>query len=185
MLTENNHSGGLIMNRSKRVVFVAHCLLNSNAKVVGYAEEPGVFTRELQPYINQGVGIVQLPCPEITFLGINRWGMTQDQYDTPSYRRHCQQLLTPIVDQIELYLRFGYTVEGILGIEGSPSCGVGYTFVGYQGGRIQCLLESPEAANSIAQSEQKNIKGIYIDELAKLLEARKIVAPIIGIEEER
>ncbi len=171
------------MNRSKRIAFVAHCLLNSNSKVIGYAEESGAIVRVIQPYIDAGVGIIQLPCPEMTFLGLERWGMTYNQYDTPAYRRHCHKLLIPIVDQIQMYAENGYCIEAILGIEGSPSCGVTFTFTGYTGGRMNSLFGSCEQASTCLASSKISAKGVFIDELEQLLLQRKITIPITGIEE--
>ena len=40
--------------------------------------------------MSEDVGVIQLPCPEATFLGMRRWGMTREQYDVPAFRRHSQ-----------------------------------------------------------------------------------------------
>jgi predicted secreted protein len=50
--------------RSGRVVFVSHCLLNQNSRYLGGAVCPGVVADAVQPYLSDGVGIVQMPCPE-------------------------------------------------------------------------------------------------------------------------
>ena len=83
----------------------------------------------------EGAGIVQLPCPESTCLGMNRWGMSRDQYDHPSYRSHCRRpLLLPTVDQLAGFARAGYEIIGVIGVDGSASCGVTLTPVGFTGG---------------------------------------------------
>ncbi len=58
--------------RSKRVILVAHCLLNQNAKLDACAHYPGAMKEVAQLLVASGVGIVQLPCPELAYLGLDR-----------------------------------------------------------------------------------------------------------------
>jgi predicted secreted protein len=126
-----------VPKRSRRVVVVAHCILNANAKYLGGASYPGANVAVIEPYLRDGVGIVQLPCPESSFLGMSRWGMTRNQYDTVAYRRHCAEILRPTVDTLEEFSAAGYAIEGVIGVKGSPSCGVSETCEGYEGGDVQ------------------------------------------------
>ncbi|MDR3687280.1 MAG: 2-thiouracil desulfurase family protein [Coriobacteriia bacterium] len=123
--------------RSRRVVVLAHCILNGNAKYGGGATYAGANVEVLEPYLRDGVGIVQLPCPESSFLGMSRWGMTRNQYDNVAYRRHCAAILRPTIDTLEEFAAAGYAIEGVVGIKGSPSCGVTETHEGYEGGGIE------------------------------------------------
>lgn len=50
--------------RSGRVVFVSHCLLNQNTRYLGGAFRPGVVHEVIDPYLRDGTGICQMPCPE-------------------------------------------------------------------------------------------------------------------------
>ena len=45
---------------------LAHCILNANAKVAGIAQTPGAIPVIVEGLLRDGVGIVQLPCPEQT-----------------------------------------------------------------------------------------------------------------------
>ena len=128
------------------MVLLAHCILNPNAKIAGAAQTRGAIPGVLEGLLQDGVGIVQLPCPEQTFGGCRRWGMTREQYDVPCYRKHCRSLLEDVVDQMEDYLRNGYEVLGIVGVDGSPSCGVDRTCAGYKGGEIASMPSLPEAS---------------------------------------
>jgi predicted secreted protein len=56
-----------------------------------------------------------------------RWGMVQDQYNTPMFRRHCQRLAELVVDQAQNYLQCGYKVPGFIMMDGSPVCGLNRT----------------------------------------------------------
>lgn len=165
--------------RSREVVVVAHCHLNANTKVHGLACYPGARADVIGPLIEQGAGIVQLPCPEATFLGMKRWGMTVEQYDTPAYRRHCRDILGPTLDTLVSLVEDGCTIR-VLGVEGSPSCGVSETCSGYEGGEIEDLLEggtAPCASRSPG-------RGVFMQEFEAALRSAGLGSvPITGINE--
>jgi predicted secreted protein len=162
--------------RSRRVAAVAHCHLNVNTKVRGLACYEGVRADVIAPLIEQGVGIVQLPCPEASFLGMKRWGMTVEQYDTPAYRRHCRKILRTTVDTLRTLADDGCAIEGVLGVEGSPSCGVETTCAGYAGGELEDAVEQ-QAARVVG-------RGVFVDELcAMLAEAGLADIPFTGVED--
>src|SRR6478609_1837320 len=50
--------------RSRRVVFVSHCLLNENTRYTGGATRPGAVAEIIDELIAADYGIYQLPCPE-------------------------------------------------------------------------------------------------------------------------
>lgn len=124
------------MKRSRRLLVVCHCLLNVQTKVYPLARYPGVFIEALKEHWEKGHGLFQLPCPEITYLGMNRWGMTREQYDHPNFRRHCERLLEPVMDQLVALHRAGCDIVGVVGMDGSPNCGVHWTCEGFEGGDL-------------------------------------------------
>ncbi|WDP88503.1 MAG: hypothetical protein HUN04_01595 [Desulfobacter sp.] len=126
------------MNRNKQILVVSGCILNANAKILPLATYRGANLEFLMPWLEKGAGIVQLPCPETGFLGMKRWGMTREQYDTPAYRSHCRKIIRPALLEIEAYAEAGYTLAGVAGVMGSPSCGVKKTCLGFTGGEIGC-----------------------------------------------
>ena len=77
---------------SRRVAYVAHCLVNQNAKVSEFAKCAGVVAPLVERLRANGYEIQQLPCPEMSYLGVVRWWQSREQYDTPGYRRHCRAL---------------------------------------------------------------------------------------------
>jgi predicted secreted protein len=113
------------VQRSKRIIVVSHCLLNQNTVIPDEARSTGIMKDAVDWIHQQGWGAVQLPCPEFTFLGPDRPGMTYEQYDTPAYRAHCRKILLPIVEQLKVYTQHGYEIVGGLGIQSSPSCDPG------------------------------------------------------------
>ncbi|WP_059172593.1 CD3072 family TudS-related putative desulfidase [Bacillus sp. FJAT-27445] len=110
------------MPRSKRIILTSHCILNQNTVIDGEARALGAIPSAVHWIVERGYGILQLPCPEFTFLGLDRPPMTYEEYDTKEYRAHCRHILEPIISQVKEYLGNGYIIEGILGIQSSPSC---------------------------------------------------------------
>jgi predicted secreted protein len=110
--------------RSGRIMFVSHCCLNQNAKVRGIAKYPGTIRPLFEMLLDANVGIYQLPCPEMTYLGAMRWGQVKDQYDSPMFRRHCSNLAATVIEQAEEYLRSGHQILGFIMMDGSPVCGL-------------------------------------------------------------
>lgn len=109
--------------KSKRIILVSHCVLNQNAVIEGWARAKGAFPVAGR-LLEAGVGIIQLPCPELLFNGINRPPMMYAEYDTPAYRKLCKELVLPYIQQIKEYLKNGYTLLGVIGINNSPTCSI-------------------------------------------------------------
>ncbi|OIK12437.1 hypothetical protein BIV60_16185 [Bacillus sp. MUM 116] len=110
------------MQRSKKILLVSHCILNQNTVIENEARAEGAILSAIEWAIKEGFGFLQLPCPEFTFLGLNRPPMTYEQYNTPEYRKHCREILEPVLNQAKEYLKNGYEITGLLGIKSSPSC---------------------------------------------------------------
>jgi predicted secreted protein len=108
------------------VCYLAHCLLNANAKVDEGARCAGVSMPVLSLLRERGATIRQMPCPELAFGGTRRFWAVREQYDTPAYRAHCRRLAEPVAAQVRADLATGARVV-IIGIDGSPSMGVELT----------------------------------------------------------
>ncbi|MEW6749678.1 MAG: hypothetical protein AB1505_01705 [Candidatus Latescibacterota bacterium] len=120
--------------RSRKVVLAVHCVLNQSARIDGCAYFPGVMGGVAQLLVDSGVGIVQLPCPELLYLGLDRQEHggreigIREALSTPGGREACAAMVAPIVRQVEEYQRHGFTVLGLIGNDGSPACGVARTY---------------------------------------------------------
>lgn len=114
--------------RSKRVVFVAHCLLNQNAISDNTAVYPAAFREVVDFFLEQDVGIVQMPCPELCCLGLNRGdpaGGTREVTVENTRIRTAMQATAPhemllrlvelVMLQITEYHRNGFQILGIVG----------------------------------------------------------------------
>ena len=145
--------------RSKKVIFVAHCFLNQNARCNGSAETPSAIPRIPDLLIQRNIGIIQMPCPELGCLGLGREGMIYDQLSTHGNRRYLKLLAQDVVYQAKQYLKHGFKVLGVLGINCSPSCGV----------------------DCHAYNGAKPGKGAFMEELSEELRIEELELPVIGV----
>jgi predicted secreted protein len=99
----------------KRVVFVPHCILNPSIR-----NNSKTAKEIIEIFAESGVGIVQLPCPEIEY----NEELIKKIKDKERYREHCKKLSIKILKDIKKYLDANYKVLGILGVEFSPTCGI-------------------------------------------------------------
>ena len=142
-------------------MLVAHCVLNQNAKLDKCARYPGAIVEVSEALVREGVGILQLPCPELVCLGLDRGSepgiaTTVEAEDTriarrmaeEDSRRTCRNLADGVIHQIQEYRKHGFEIVGLVGINGSPSCGVETTWsenheVEGPGILTKALLETP------------------------------------------
>lgn len=166
------------------ILFVSHCVLNIASKVVMYNEaemaaEEDLRRRFVSRAVSQGVQLVQLPCPEFIMYGSRRWGHVSEQFDTPYFRSQCRKLLEDYMLQIKEYLSNDrFRILGIVGIDGSPSCGVDYTCYGIWGGN---LSDRDDLNACIATSRLGTGRGILMDEFHKLLKEQNVDVPMVGL----
>jgi predicted secreted protein len=149
--------------RSKKVAIVAHCLLNQNAKVNGFAFFPAMIKPLIDILHSNNFGVIQLPCPETTFSGTRRWWYVREQYDTPGYCAHCRRILEPIVWQVTEYQKEGYKVV-IIGLDGSPSCGVKWSGTSKNWGGPPKIPEEEMTKYPLAKRS-----GVFIEELVAMI----------------
>lgn len=156
--------------RSKKVVFAAHCILNQNARHYACADFPSMMKPLMKAFADGEIGVVQLPCPEFTALGLGR---DRDVPPLDSIREglglpEAQAKLIPFIDhvifQIKDYQWQGFKVIGILGKNGSPSCGVETTYY---------------------KSDFGPGEGVFIRMLRERLQAEKLDIAIKGVDDHR
>ena len=127
--------------RSKKIILVAHCILNQNAKIDRCARYPGASREVTQALLDAGVGLIQIPCPELQYLGLDRQ-VEKDKETTIESEDDrvallmnktvpkvlCGKISYDLIYQIKQYQLNGFTVVGMLGVNGSPTCGVETTW---------------------------------------------------------
>src|SRR5664279_5272252 len=58
--------------RGRKVVVLAHCILNQNAKLDRCAHCAGAVREVVEVLLENGIGILQMECPEMLHLGLDR-----------------------------------------------------------------------------------------------------------------
>lgn len=187
--------------RSGRIVFVCYCFLNQNAKFPGIVSKwPGAINEILQPIMDSGVGIEQLPCLERLGWGgvsrsyVNAWSGNIEEEWVQSYSRLCKSEAEKSVNSIEEYIRSGYEVLGILARDGSPTCGFNKAskFPDYLTDRMKQFkgkkldeinLEEYERAWQTTPSRPQAGSGVFIGHVAEEIRRRGLNIPIVGFEE--
>lgn len=156
--------------RSRKMVAVINCILNQNARDFGAARYQGMNTDIIGILNKHGVGVLQLPCPEMSCLGLSRSrpkGLSiRYVLDTPDGRKCCRQLSISVVDQIHEYLKHNSKVLAILGGDaGSPGCAV--------------HISSEDTTNQTLADKS----GVFMKELEAELRERNIKVPFRGIRD--
>lgn len=158
----------------KKIIFTAHCILNTSAKVIQYNQEAvqaeeALRKQFMHKIIDNEIQVIQLPCPEFTLYGPRRWGHVSDQFNNVFFREHCRKLLKPILAQLKAYLaeEDWFEILGVVGVDGSPSCGVDYTSTADWYGSFRCR-ENLEDAVSGCKLIKKS--GVFMEVLKEELE---------------
>lgn len=148
-------------------VAVAHCILNQATRWwnEGKGGEPsrGNLWRVVERLDELGVGVYQLPCPEITFLGNPRPSMTRDDYERlEGYEEHVKRLASEACSDMEALIKMSreprLRLLGLIGVARSPSCAAGGSELG----------SKPE--------------GIFLEELLKELRGRGMEPRVVEID---
>ncbi|MBK6466429.1 MAG: hypothetical protein WAT25_04315 [Paracoccaceae bacterium] len=182
--------------RSRRVVLVSHCLLNQNVRYLGGAKCAGVVAAAVDPFIRDGIGLLQMPCPEqvawggvlkryiLRFYGSERtltYRMRRVLF--PVFRLYTRwryrSIARRVVDQIADYTRSGYEIVGIVGVGDSPSCGVTHTLdleraLPVIAGIDLDTIDPPTFTERAVQACMVEGKGLYVAALQRELTRRKM-----------
>lgn len=127
--------------RSGRVVFLSHCILNENTRYLGGAFRKGCIKEIVSKYADEGAGMVQMPCPEEeAWGGVLKKSLLMVYGSKNKILYRLRRILLPLflfhtkltyrriavmtAKRIKDYLDSGFTVVGIMGVDGSPSCGL-------------------------------------------------------------
>jgi predicted secreted protein len=150
--------------RSGKVIFVAHCVLNQNARIVDAADFPAMFDPLLGYLQKAQVGIIQITCPETYCLGLGRFDVRVG-LEHPAGMERLQRLIDDLIFTLKEYLFQGMEVVAIIGKEGSPSCGVNQTWYN--------------------ESGHGEGQGVFIRELKKKLKDNQLDVPVIGVADHK
>ncbi|MBN2123960.1 MAG: DUF523 domain-containing protein [Deltaproteobacteria bacterium] len=160
--------------RSKSVIFLAHCILNQNSISDGTASFPGCAKEIVELVSSCNVGIVQMPCPELHCLGLDRGNVLgssspvveentriREALGRHAFPDRIRDMARGVVFQISEYLRHGFDIKGVVGINRSPSCGVDTT-----------SKDNQEVAG----------EGLFIEALRDELQEKAIRVRMVGVK---
>ena len=187
--------------RSGRVVFLSHCLLNQNTRYLGGAFWPGAVRDAVDPFLGAGVGISQMGCPERRAWGgvlkrriLAGYGARGRlvhglrRVVLPLFVRYTawryRHLARDVAVEVEDYLRSGFEVVGIVGVAASPSCGVRTTLD--LAGSLDAVSSCPIARldrdwlnhHAIAGCVRPG-QGLFIHALERELRRRGLAGPLL------
>ena len=158
--------------RSKKLVFVSHCILNQNSISDSTADFPSQFQEIVELLVSNSIGIIQLRCPELLCLGLNRMddkGCKRELLSENSRIRilleeelnlkKIRNYLKDVLYEISQYKKYGFEILGIIGVNRSPSCGINTTS---------------------RNNEEVSGHGVFMNELMVMLEKEGIGIPMIG-----
>ena len=160
--------------RSRRVVFLAHCITNMNARMHQCTQVFAASATPLVKYcLDHDLGMAVMPCPEFLVTGLGRdRDMPEKDYlkqvlEEPVSRERIRKLAEQVVFQMKEYRYQGFDIVGLIGNDGSPSCGVDIT-----------AFADPNNRFGPGQ-------GVFIQELRKLMKEAGIELPMKGIDDEK
>jgi predicted secreted protein len=181
---------------------LSHCLLNENVRYLGGATGSGATDQVVDDVRASGIGICQVPCPEQRVWGgvLKRRMYLGLGADHTGFRR-IRRLLTPIAlayvrwqygrlarhvaTQVADYRSSGYEVVGVVGVDGSPSCGVRRTLDLHRAidALAACDPTSIDAASFNDRVVFANVargEGLFIGALRRELRRRGLAIPFLA-----
>jgi predicted secreted protein len=190
--------------RGRKVVFLSHCLLNENTRYQGGAFTCGMLVPLVEEAASRGYGIVQMPCPEQL-----AWGGVAKRFMRFSYgldssasvlkrakgflsavfvmysRCRFRRIARGVVRQIRDYRQSGCEVVAVVGIDGSPTCGLARRINLGRGLRFHAALPPGGLARADYNRElygqcAEPGPGLFFRELEKLLAREGLGVPLVA-----
>jgi predicted secreted protein len=159
--------------RSGRMVVVAHCILNVHSLEDNLAIYPGLEQEVVELLVKKGIGIYQIPCPELELSGIFRKALPKESYDHPKIRDFYRTLADNMAKTLNMYVKKGYEIVAVIGAQGSPTCGIGY--VGRWKDGIEGKREFPRDIEFVPG------RGVFMEEFETALEKIDVHPEWVGI----
>ena len=159
--------------RSGKIVVVSHCILNVHSLEDNLAIYPGLEQEVVELLIKKGVGIYQIPCPEIELSSIFRKALPKEAYDHPKIRKAYRKMAGEIAQTLRSYTKKGYQISAVLGAEGSPTCGIDH--VGRWKKNIKGKREFPRDIEFVPGM------GVFMEEFRDCLETMGVHPAWVGI----
>jgi predicted secreted protein len=159
--------------RSGRLVVVSHCIMNVHSLEDDLAIYPGLEREVVELLIEKGVGIYQIPCPEMELSGIFRKALPKDSYEHPKIRAFYWELAETLSKTLKWYVKKGYKIVAVIGAEASPTCGIDYVGRWKKGAEGKKLF--PKDIEFIPG------RGVFMEEFKTALENISVHPEWVGI----
>lgn len=158
--------------RLKKIVFLNHCLLNVDARGPGGAARKE-FDKFL-PIITHAVRFGWFPL----FIPIAKASLS-------SYNSLCKKEAVKVVDRMEDYLREGFTICGVIGMNDSPTCGVTkkVNMVEYMK-QMAIAIRAGNAVDPVKMNLEQLVDGksFFMGNLIEEMRKRSLDIQVIGFE---
>lgn len=149
-------------------------MLNVHSLEANLAEYSGLEEDIVKTAIEQGVGFVQLRCPETKLHGIERLPMPKDSYNKPNIRENYRKQAEGEVAQLKEFVKNGAEIVAVIGAEASPSCGIHYV-AKWKLGTEPKDRKWPDTVDFVEG------RGVFMEELEKKLTKAGIKPKWIGV----
>jgi predicted secreted protein len=149
-------------------------MLNVHSLEANLAEYSGLEEDIVKTAIEQGVGFVQLRCPETKLHGIERLPMPKESYNKPNIRESYRKQAEREVAQLKEFVKNGAEIVAVIGAEASPSCGIHYV-AKWKLGTEPKDRKWPDTIDFVEG------RGVFMEELEKQLTKAGIKPKWIGV----
>ena len=151
--------------RSRRCVFISHCLLAQGIMAQGIVKKYPAVVRPLMDFcLKHDLNIIQMPCPEsrCTAGGLVREPHGKRWYEQNGLRVTARTIADEQIEYMRALIDEGFEILAIIGVDLSPACAVNY------------LNRGPAVYSD---------QGIYVEELRKRLDEMQLEIPFVGFNQ--
>ncbi len=196
--------GRLADPRSGKGLFLAHSLLNENTRYMGGAFCCGIPAEMRELIAGLDCGVVQMMCPErVAWGGIHKPYLYQFHgigkfrgvhsicaFSMPLFlwlvNWKMRWVARYTADEIADYARSGMEVVGVIGVRGSPACGVSYCpnlrrYFEWSS-KVDVQQVTPGEQNEVLKQVTESGSGTFIRFLKRRLAKRKLAVPFFEFD---
>ncbi|MDP3481462.1 MAG: hypothetical protein Q8R88_16975 [Desulfoprunum sp.] len=91
-------------------------------------------------------------------------------------------MLKPSLYQIQAFVAAGYEILGVMGMDGSPNCGISRTCLGFTGGEICSQVDIARQKELLVTAPGR---GVFMGILEEMLAKEKIQLLFWAVDEEQ
>ena len=182
--------------RSRKMILLSHCILNENSRYLGGAFRKGTIDEIVDLIQSKNIGIIQMDCPEqAAWGGVLKPLLWISVGNKDSFIFKLRRIIFPLfmlktkrtykkiakryVKLIEDYLQNDYNIIGVVGIDGSPSCGSSKILDLYQFELLADFNTKDIQREVFNEFLYKKLlikgEGIFIQEMKKILKQKRIM----------